>query len=122
MRQKGIQSCVVDYATDLAIISINPLVLSKQKVIEMIQKLGYQAAELLSQEKKEISRSLWLRFGVAVFCAMNIMMFSYPLYAAHFGMSTEGYDMALGWLSFALTLPLITYTAWPIWRRLVGFV
>jgi heavy metal translocating P-type ATPase len=118
MRQKGVCNCVVDYATDLAVILINPLLVSKKRVIELIQKLGYKAGELLSQEKSHLSRFLWLRFGIAVFCTMNIMMLSYPLYAAHFEMTIEGFDLALGWFSFALTLPLITYVAWPIWRRL----
>lgn len=118
MKKKGVCRCLVDYATDLAVITIDPFVLSKQDVIQFICRLGYQASELLSEEKREISFSLWVRFVVAAFCAMNIMMFSYPLYAAHFGLAVEGYELTSGWFSFALALPLVSYCAWPIWRRL----
>jgi len=118
LKQKGISRCLVDYATDLAMITIQPRLLSKQIVITLIHKLGYRASELFSEEKRNLSFSLWLRFVIAAFCAMNIMMFSYPLYASHFGQLIEGYGMTFGWFSFALALPLVTYCAWPIWRRL----
>lgn len=116
--RKGIIACVVDYATDLAAITFNPRILSKAQVLALINKLGYSAHEFLASEKSRASRSLWIRFAIAGFCAMNIMMFSYPLYAAHFGIPADGYELALGWLSFALAVPLITYAAWPIWKRL----
>jgi heavy metal translocating P-type ATPase len=118
LRQKGVSCCLIDYATDMAIITLNPRMLSKQNVIDLIAKLGYQARELLTQERKKLSFSLGLRLAMALFCTMNIMMFSYPLYAAYFGWSLEGYGPAFGWFSFALALPLVTYCAWPIWRRL----
>ena len=118
MRQKGVLRCVVDYATDLALITFNPAVISKEHIEAKIQKLGYLASEILCLEKSRLSLSLWLRFSIAAFCALNIMMFSYPLYTSYFGISTDGYAQTLGWLSFYLSLPLISYSAWPIWRRL----
>lgn len=118
MRQKGIYRCVIDYATDLGVIEYDPCKISKEEIYSRIERLGYSPRSLLSSEKNHISKSLWLRFGVATFCALNMMMFSYPLYAAHFGLHTEGYEITLGWLLFALSLPLITFAASPIWRRL----
>ncbi len=119
LKTKGVLRTCVDYATDMAVVTIDPCLISKEKVIALIQKLGYGASELLSLEKKSISRSLYVRFAVAAFCSSNIMMFSYPLYAAHFGAPVEGFDPMLGWLSFFLTLPLISYAAWPLWKRVV---
>ncbi|MCH9625238.1 MAG: Copper-exporting P-type ATPase [Chlamydiales bacterium] len=117
-RQKGVSKCVVDYATDLAVIEYNPCIQSKEQINSLIQKIGYTPSELLSDEKQRISRSLWLRFGVAAFCTLNLMMYAYPLYISQFGIATEGYERGLGWLSLLLSIPLITYCAWPIWRRL----
>jgi len=117
MRKDGMISCLVDYATDLAAIIFDPKAISKAQIIASINKMGYSASEFFAAEKSRVSRSLWLRFSVAVFCAMNIMMFSYPLYIAHFGIATDGFELALGWFSFVLSLPLISYTAWPMWKR-----
>ncbi len=117
-RRKGIVACVVDYATDLGAITFNPKVLSKTQVLELINKMGYTAHEFFAAEKSQVSRALWVRFAVAAFCAMNIMMFSYPLYTAYFGIAADGYELTMGWLCFALSLPLMSYAAWPIWKRL----
>ncbi len=113
MRQKGIKRCVVDYATDLAVIEYSPRVHSKDDLFNLIAKLGYQPRSLLAGERKP-ARSLLVRFGLSAFCALNLMMLALPIYTDQF---TEGYERAVAWLSFALALPLITYGAWPIWRR-----
>lgn len=118
-RYKGVVDCRVDYATDLAFIEYLPCEIGKEELKRYIQKLGYTANDLTDKENKQASRSLWFRFGVAVFSTLNIMMFSYPLYVAQFGLSTEGYEKTLGWLCFLLSLPLIFYSASPIWKRLL---
>ncbi len=119
LRHKGIIRCTIDYATDLGVIVFDPHFLSKEEVIALIQKMGYRASEFLATDQKMVSRSLWSRFAVAAFCSLQIMMFSYPLYAAHFGIAVEGFEMTLGWLSFLLALPLLSYSSWPIWKRLI---
>lgn len=113
MRQKGVKRCVVDYATDLAVIEFSPRAHSKEDLFGMIARLGYEPRSLLAEEKKP-ARTLWMRFAVSAFCALNIMMLALPIYTGQF---TEGYGEAVGWLSFLLALPLIVYSAWPIWRR-----
>jgi heavy metal translocating P-type ATPase len=64
-----------------------------------------------------VSRSFLLRFIVAAFCALNVMMFAYPLYATSFDGDPEGYAPLFAWLSLGGSLPVLLYSAWPIWRR-----
>ncbi len=113
MRQKGVRRCVVDYATDLALIEFSPLFHSREEIMGLIGKMGYAAKPLLAEERRPAG-SLWIRFAVSAFCALNLMMLALPVYTNQL---TEGYGEAASWLSFALALPLITYGAWPIWRR-----
>lgn len=118
LREKGVRQCVVDYSTDLASIDYTPRLISKEKLIRLIQQLGYQPLFLQDPRQKAISHSLMLRFIVAVFFSLNVMMFAYPIYATYFdGGDAEGYAGLFAWLSLAGALPVLCYSAWPIWQR-----
>lgn len=117
LREKGVRNCVVDYATDLASVEFAPRWISKEKIYAIIAKLGYRASSLQSPEKKAVSFSLYLRFVVAAFFSLNIMMFAYPLYATYFHYDDQGYGQLFAWLSFWASLPVMFYSGWPILRR-----
>ncbi len=117
LTEKGIRNCIVDYATDLASIEFSPRVISKERIIEIIQKLGYQPLSLQDAGRKSITRGLYLRFIIAAFFSINIMMFAYPIYASYFENNQEGYDHLFAWMSLISSLPVVTYSFWPILRR-----
>lgn len=117
MREKGIQHCAVDYSTDLASIEYAPRYISKEKIMKFIQQLGYCPIPLQDPRQSAISRSLSLRFIVAAFFSLNVMMLAYPIYASYFHSEKEGYTELFAWLSLAGSLPVLLYSAWPIWRR-----
>lgn len=115
LHEKGIKNCVVDYTTDLASIEYSPRLISKEKIETIISSLGYSSSTLLLEERKAITFQLSLRFIIAAFFSMNIMMFSYPIYAGYF--ESDGYDHLFVWISFFSTLPVLFYSAWPILKR-----
>lgn len=117
MREKGVRHCAIDYATDLALIEYTPRLISKEKLFRLIEEWGYLPQGLEDPRQEAISRSLLLRFVVAAFFSLNIMMFSYPIYAAYFDGNAEGYAELFAWLSFGASLPVLFYSASPIWRR-----
>jgi heavy metal translocating P-type ATPase len=118
LRERGVRKCAVDYSTDLACIEYTPRLISKEKVLRLIQQLGYQPQFFQDPRKNEINRHLMLRFIVAAFFSLNVMMFAYPIYATYFdGGDSEGYAGLFAWLSLAGALPVILYSAWPIWLR-----
>lgn len=117
LREKGMRQCVVDYATDLASVEFAPKYLSKDKIFQIIQEIGYHASLLQNSQRKAVSFDLYLRFSVAAFCSLNIMMFAYPLYASYFDYDGEGYGPLFAWLSLVAVLPVLGYSAWPIFRR-----
>jgi heavy metal translocating P-type ATPase len=116
-KERGVASCVVDYATDLASIEYVPQCISKDTLFEQIRSLGYTPASLESREGKTREKELHWRCAVAAFCSLNIMMFAYPLYATWFDYDGGGYGNLFAWLSFFTALPVLFYSAMPIWRR-----
>ncbi len=117
LQERGIRHCVVDYCTDLASIEYAPRHISKEQLYAKIASLGYRPASLQDAAQSPVTTSLNLRFIIAAFCSLNIMMFAYPIYASYFDLETIGYTPLLAWLSFACSVPVLTYCAWPIWRR-----
>lgn len=119
-KERGVVSCVIDYSTDLAAIEYSPRYLSRDQIIGLIKQFGYMPIPLDSAERKAVSFDLYLRFGIAAFCALNSMMFAYPLYATYFSYDGEDYGLLFAWLSFFVSLPVIFYSALPIWRRFLN--
>ncbi len=117
LQKKGIRSCVVDYTTDMASVEYFPRYLSKDDIFASLSSLGYEAVPLQGKESSPISFWLYLRFAIAAFCALNLMMFAYPIYASLFVLDDLGYSTLFAWISFATSIPVVTFCFWPIFRR-----
>jgi Cu2+-exporting ATPase len=117
LKERGVRQCVVDYATDLACIEFSPRFLSKEKIYQIIESLGYRPVSLESSEQQAVGLDLYLRFIIATFCALNVMMMSYPLYATYFNYDGEGYGTLFAWLSLWISFPVLGYSAQPIIKR-----
>jgi heavy metal translocating P-type ATPase len=116
-QNKGIKNCIVDYATDMAVVDFAPKYISKEKILNEVNALGYKAYFLDDVSAKKNSLDLYIRFGVAAFFASNAMMFSYPLYATYFDKhaETDGHLFAL--LTGLASIPVVTYCMKPIYTR-----
>lgn len=118
MKEKGIRHCAVDYSTDLASIEYTPRLISREKLLRCIERLGYQPSFLKDARQTAVSRSLMLKFIVAAFFSLNVMMFAYPIYATYFDHGVgEDYARLFAWLSLGGAIPVLFYSALPIWRR-----
>lgn len=116
LQEKGVRNCVVDYATDLASVEFSPRHISKERIFQLIESLGYCPA-LMDSGKNSVSFMLYLRFAIAAFCSLNIMMFAYPLYATYFDYDDQGVGALFAWLSLFTALPVLGFSAGPITRR-----
>lgn len=115
--QKGIIRCHVDYVTDLASIQFDPQKISKENILKEIENLGYNCRDIQDRTDRKIENSLKLRWGIAAFSALNVMMFTYPLYTTYFDFDAEGMKGLLAWISLALTVPVLVYSGAPIFKR-----
>lgn len=119
IQEAGVLKVFVDYTTDLAQIEYDPKMISSDEIKAFIAKLGYEPLELSDNEQKKIGLSLWLRFSIGAFCALNVMMASYPVYVNFFRPESNGFPFLFAYLAAAFSVPVVTYSAYPIWKRLL---
>lgn len=90
---------------------------SLAQVAHVIAELGYTPSilapsdNLVERHKKE-NRSFLIRIAVAGFCAGNTMLFVIPVYSGLAG----SWATVFNWLSFALFLPILFYSAIPFYK------
>ncbi len=87
------------------------------QVAFVLKELGYSPSLLLGQDnirERHLAenRSYLNRIAVAGFCAGNTMLFVIPVYAGLAGKWAQVFN----WLSFALFLPILFYSAMPFYR------
>ncbi len=118
MKEEGIIECNVDYSMDLASVHFSPRTMTKEKIFNTIIRLGYRPEFLDELKQGKVDRPLMLRFIIAAFFSLNIMMFAYPIYATTFTEGDgNGYAHLFAWLSLIGSLPVLLYSGWPIWKR-----
>src|SRR5262249_35790164 len=99
LKEKGVHNCVVDYGTDLASITYDSFCIAQEKILRLIEDLGYRPVFLGDPAAGQISFSLSLRLAVAAFFSLHAMMFAYPVYASYFEADGENFPLLFGWLS-----------------------
>lgn len=77
----------------------------------------------ISDDDRQRRRHALVRLSLAWLAMMQVMMFAWPGYLRNDGMSEETLvtlDAAIvlmNWASLALTVPVVVYSAWPIWQN-----
>lgn len=76
----------------------------------------------LSEAARRSRRHMLAQLGLAWLAMMQVMMFAFPGYLRSESMSAETLDTLdkaiymMNWAGFALTVPVVFYSALPIWR------
>lgn len=93
--------------------------LHARQITDVLAQLGYAASafdpEAAKAQADEEGRGLLRRLAVAGFAAMNIMMFSVPVWSGH-GEMGEGTRTLLHWVSALIAIPASLYAAQPFFR------
>jgi P-type Cu2+ transporter len=122
-RTPGILSARVNFATHRAQVRWDSSQITLGRILSRIRSIGYLARTYTpaAQEAsfKRQNRDLLFRFGTAAFFSMQLMLFSFGLYAGFF----QGIDpVSKRWLEygalFACT-PVLFYSGWPFLRSSV---
>jgi len=126
-RNTGVQDVQINYVTQKVMVRFSPDKTSLARLLFEIERIGYEAwpfepSQSLDRAKKE-RRSLLLRLGVAMLGMMQVMMYAWPTYVG--ADITPEFEVLLGWSSWALTVPVMVYSAGPIfqsaWRSVQSF-
>ncbi len=117
MKQEGVLSTRVNYATHKATITWVSEKIVLDAILNAIRSIGYLphpshgtgSSDLFAREKQE----LLLRFGTAGFFSMQLMLFTAALYAGFFDGIEERYRLAFQLISWALATPVLFYSGYP---------
>lgn len=90
------------------------------EVVALLASLGYapelKLSDLDTGPRAPVSRRLWLQLGVAGFSFGNIMLLSISSYLGLDGFSGPGLRKLFGFISLALAVPVLAYSAADYWR------
>ena len=117
-RNIGVQDVQINYVTQKVMVRFSPSKTSLARLLFEVERIGYEAwpfepSQSLDRAKKERS-SLLLRLGVAMLGMMQVMMYAWPTYVG--ADITPEFEVFLGWTSWALTVPVMVYSAGPIFQ------
>jgi len=127
-RLNGVKDVQINYVTQKVIVRFSPDQTSLARLIFEIERVGYEAwpfePSLSLERAKKEKRQLLTRLAVALLGMMQVMMYAWPSYVSANDISAE-YDLLLAWTSWALTVPVMVYSAGPIfqaaWRSVLSF-
>ncbi|WP_241136938.1 hypothetical protein [Achromobacter xylosoxidans] len=77
----------------------------------------------LPDADRQQRRHALVRLSLAWLAMMQVMMFAWPGYLRHDGIPRDALEtldwaiVLMNWASLALTVPVVLYSAWPIWRH-----
>ena len=117
-RQVGVIDVQINYVTQKVVVHFDSGKTSLARLLFEIERVGYEAwpfepSMALDKARRE-KRQLLTRLGVAVFGMMQVMMYAWPTYVG--ADITLEFEVLLGWTSWALTVPVMVYSAGPIFQ------
>ena len=114
----GVKEVQINYVTQKVIVRFSPEKVSLARLLYEIERIGYEAwpfePSLSMERSRKERRQLLTRLGVAMLGMMQVMMYAWPTYVG--ADITPEFEILLGWTSWALTVPVILYSAGPIFQ------
>jgi len=113
----GVTQAEVNFSTHRARVRWDPDRVLLSDILAAVKRIGYEAhpydpdaqEALLDSERRLALR----RLGVAGAFGMQVMMIAVALYAGEWYGMEEGFRQVFNWVSLALTLPVLAYSARP---------
>jgi heavy metal translocating P-type ATPase len=115
-RHTGILGSSCSFSTDRLYCTYDPVRISPDRIVRMIEDLGYKAAfpgEKGDQEK----RVAFIRFAISAFFTINIMMLSFALYSGFFTELTPATKSKISWPIFFMASVVLFYGGQTIFKR-----
>lgn len=119
----GVDSSAVNLTHHRVRVSWDPEAIKLSRILAEMAAIGYQAqpyepdeaqARLQHEERMNVRRLIIAAVGMA-----QVMMFSIPIYVAGPEGIGEDFYALFHWLSFALTTPVVFFSAMPFFRNAV---
>jgi len=125
-RTPGVAYVSISYSGGIASLRFDPERVAPLELFSVIARLGYSprpySADQSEKEARRERDDLLLRFGTALFLTMQLMAYSYALYAGYFQGMGSAMKQFLQYVSLLVTTPVVFYSGWPFivgaWRSL----
>ena len=116
-KKSGVSNVGCDFTSDRVRCDYDPVLISPSQIISSIKGLGYDAFQPeRSEEAKERKREI-IRFALSAFLTMNVMMFSFALYAGFFTEFSHDTVRNLSWPIFVMASIVVLYGGKRIYQR-----
>ncbi|PIE11960.1 MAG: ATPase [Rhodobacterales bacterium] len=117
MKIEGVEDVRVNLTRKRATVRARPEA-ETETLVHELERLGYEAqpmdgAVLTASESDRTARDLMMRMGVAGFAMMNVMLLSISVWSG----ATDATRDLFHWISAAITLPAILFSAQPFFRH-----
>ena len=120
----GVEYVSISYSGGIASLRFDPERVAPLELFTVITRLGYSprpySADQSEKEARRERDDLLLRFGTALFLTMQLMAYSYALYAGYFQGIGGAMKQFLQYVSLLVTTPVVFYSGWPFiagaWR------
>jgi len=117
-RLQGIKLIAVNLTTQSAFIRYDANAISTPEIIGELIRVGFDAEpaehEARLVARKHTRRKQLLEFGVAALCMMQVMMLVVPIYLADPSDVSFEAKQLMSWAAWLLTLPVLLFSARPI--------
>ena len=117
---KGINKINVNATTQRATVQWQENQIRLSEILSLIDKIGYHAlpfkASTAEEANKKQAKSFIRRLGISGILMMQVMMIAFGLYFGAFADMAEHTLVYLRWASFFLTVPIVTYGAFPFYK------
>ncbi len=117
---KGINKINVNATTQRATVQWQENQIKLSEIFSLIDKIGYHAlpfkASTAEEANKKQAKSFIRRLGISGILMMQVMMIAFGLYFGAFADMAEHTLVYLRWASFFLTVPIVTYGAFPFYK------
>lgn len=122
----GVRGISVNYATRVATVRWDPARVRLSELLRAARDVGYRASPFDPARARSVGRAerrgALARICVAGLGSMQVMMYAVPAYLAGDGEMSADIGALMRWAGFALTVPVVAYSAWPFfagaWRDL----
>ncbi|MEW6982876.1 heavy metal translocating P-type ATPase [Colwelliaceae bacterium 6471] len=120
----GVIDINVNATTQRATIRWDDTKLLLSEILSAIDKIGYQAlpfkASTAETLNKKQSKTFIKRLGISGILMMQVMMIAIGLYFGAFSDMSEHNLIYLRWTSLIITLPIVTYGAFPFYKGAIN--
>jgi len=116
----GIGRSLVNFARREAAITFAPDQIKFSELAALLASIGYEPQLTLGDtdppRPSPVRQKTWLQIGLAAFGFGNIMLMSLPFYFGLDSFNGPWFKALAGWLSLAMALPVVTFSASDFWR------